>query len=51
MGAATRNLSLALQQCDVKQNMAVRSKLVSRFVMAQPPVQSIQGLAESLQAR
>ena len=29
MGAATRNLSLALQQCDVKQNMAIRSKLVS----------------------
>jgi hypothetical protein len=30
MGAATRNLSLALQQCDVKQNMAIRSKLVSQ---------------------
>jgi hypothetical protein len=27
MGAATRHLSLALQQCDVKQNMAIRSKL------------------------
>ncbi len=29
MGAATRNLSMALQQCDIKQNMAIRSKLVS----------------------
>ena len=29
MGSATRNLSLALQQCDIKHNMDARSKLVS----------------------
>lgn len=29
MSSATRNLSLALQQCDIKHNMAMRNKLVS----------------------
>lgn len=34
MGSATRNLSLALQQCDIKHNMDARSKLVSERLEA-----------------